>query len=107
MSLFNQFWNNHSIISAVQIDVPRKELNMQSLMTTITDPKELVAFKSKGPISVSPTPPMLAKTYASYRRLQLETALTHKILESAQYAELARSIDASYKQPGRQGGESN
>ena len=59
------------------------------------------------PVSASPARHNSARAYANYRRLQLETALASNILESAQYAELARSLDASHNQRARHGWETD
>ncbi len=61
---------------------------MQTLINYIKDTDELTPFEREH----NPD-----RAYAHYRRLQLETALAGNILESAQYAELARSVDATLK----------
>lgn len=80
---------------------------MHSLINQIKDTNELVAFASEAPLSASRARHNPARGYANYRRLQLETALAGNILESAQYAGLARSVDASHNQRAHHGWEAD
>ena len=56
---------------------------------------ELIAFAAEARILVHQTQRNPTKTYAIYRRLQLETALSGNISDSAQYAALAKAVDVS------------